>query len=256
MYNFENDGFEYYQNVFQNDSINKVLNFLNLALEEELNNLKFYFNKNTIPELVSEINSIPWNTFNHLPEDLKQRICGHFKLNTRLSDILWEIPKDQNFQAIIKKILKTEKLFMHMPPCARFILPNNSKAAVPPHQDFSYNQHMSDFLTVWVPFVEIDEACGGVKLYQGSQTHKMLDTSKTEDSYWNQEIPVFDYPEISLPMKKGDFLTFGKKLIHASCPNISDKTRISIDFRFFGENSFSKKYYLDLQTNKVASPFL
>ena len=58
---------------------------------------------------------------------------------------------------------------MHMPPTARFILPGNSAAAVPPHQDVSYNHHLTDFITAWVPFHPIDEESGGVAVFSGSQ---------------------------------------------------------------------------------------
>jgi hypothetical protein len=254
VFSFEKDGFEYHKEIFQNDVTDRVLEFLNQALEVELNHLKKYFNKFSYQEIVFEINSMNDATFNSLSEELKQRISGHFSLDTRLSNILWEIPKDEKFQLIIKKILKTDKLYMHMPPVARFILPNNLRAGVPPHQDISYNQHMTDFLTVWVPFVKIDDLCGGVNLYSGSQNHNVLNVSKKVGSYWNQEIPIFDYPEVSFSMNKGDFLTFGKTLIHSSRGNSSNYVRISIDYRFFGENSYSKKHYLDLQSLKVISP--
>jgi hypothetical protein len=88
-------------------------------------------------------------------------LTGHFPLEVRLSENLWKIPYSESFYSIIKTILRSENVFMHMPPTARFVLPGNVYAGVPPHQDISYNKHMTDFITVWVPLVDIDEEGAG-----------------------------------------------------------------------------------------------
>ena len=103
---------------------------------------------------------------NGLDYDTRVLMTGHFPRELRFSKIFWEIPRTHALQDILKAALGTDRLRMHMPPMARFILPSNSEAGVPPHQDASYNDHMGGFVTVWIPLVEIDEECGGVTIYE------------------------------------------------------------------------------------------
>ena len=46
----------------------------------------------------------------------------------------------------------------------------------------------------------------------------------------------------------------GKRTLHESMPDDSDRLRLSCDFRFFGERSHSTKHYLDIATNTVVAP--
>jgi hypothetical protein len=46
----------------------------------------------------------------------------------------------------------------------------------------------------------------------------------------------------------------GKRTMHESMPNSSDRMRLSCDFRFFGEQSHSTKHYLDIAANTVVAP--
>ena len=145
-------------------------------------------------------------------------------------------------------------IFMHMPPTARFILPNNFGAAVPPHQDITYNQHLADFYTVWVPLVEIDDVCGGMAVFEGSQDEpELLDDSKSEQ--WLAAVSTTGFRKRACrPMSPGDLIIFNKQLIHISQPNVSTRTRLSIDMRFFPDTVVSRKHALDMQHWRVLAP--
>jgi hypothetical protein len=93
---------------------------------------------------------------------------GTFPLQTRLSRNLWQLFADPNLRALLLTLLGSDKLFMHMAPTARFVPRGYSHAAVPPHRDVTYNGHMTKFVTVWKPFVEIDALCGGVRIFRDS----------------------------------------------------------------------------------------
>ena len=56
------------------------------------------------------------------------------------------------------------------------------------------------------------------------------------------------------PLELGDLVVMGKRTMHESMPNSSDRTRLSCDFRLFGEQSHSTKHYLDIAANTIVAP--
>ena len=189
-----------------------------------------------------------------LPEAAQSIMLGHFPLATRLSERLWAIPRDAGLRAVLDAAFGGRPIFMHMPPTARFILPNNFGAAVPPHQDITYTQHLADFYTVWVPLVEIDDVCGGMAVFEGSQDEpELLDDSKSEQ--WLAAVSTTGFRmRACRPMSPGDLIIFNKQLIHVSQPNVSTRTRLSIDMRFFPDTVVSRKHALDMQHWRVLAP--
>jgi ectoine hydroxylase-related dioxygenase (phytanoyl-CoA dioxygenase family) len=181
-------------------------------------------------------------------------LSGHFPLRTRLSRELWPVFAAPRFQAILRELLASPNIFMHMPPMARYVLPNNRSAAVPAHQDISYNSHLADFVVAWVPLVPIDDQCGGMAVYERSHRAPLaLDAGAAEG--WFPDLATDSFVKhVCAPMKPGDAILFGPTLIHGSVPNISDRTRFSLDMRFFPESGYSSRHVLDLQTWAVLEP--
>ena len=104
-----------------------------------------------------------------LPEKDRHIFLGHFPLEVRLAEPLREIPRFINTHPLLFDLLATQRLFAHMPPTARYVLPHCSLAHVPPHQDISYNRHMGEFLRRVGALVPIDSACGGMAVYPRTQ---------------------------------------------------------------------------------------
>ena len=140
-----------------------------------------------------------------------------------------------------------------MPPTARFVIPHNIYAAVPAHRDVSYNEHVEDFVTLWVPFTDITEECGGVVVYKGSAKERPFSKLK-EKGFWIEGSSTNGYQGIHCKMRIGDALLFNKWMLHRSAPNTSDHVRFSCDYRFFGSDQGSKKHYLEVATGKVIAP--
>lgn len=184
-------------------------------------------------------------------------LLGHFPLPVRLGQALWQIPLALAAQPLLYALLGATKLFVHMPPTARFVLAGNVKAAVPPHQDVTYNKHLGPFCVVWVPLVEIDRACGGMAVYPRTQGRGELfagDAVAPADG-WIPGVEVAGLERVELhPLAPGDVVVMGNETLHESMPNVSPRTRLSIDFRFFGDNSHSSKHYLDLAERRVIAP--
>ena len=255
---FKADGYQIIRNVIPKDTVIKVRSFLELEVDKALLPAWSELGCNSQSEMLSKTKDIlekkSAKTLNDLSDSTKHSITGHFSLETRLSEVLWAIPLSSEFQNVLRTILNSQTLSMHMPPVARFVLPHNIYAGVPPHQDFSYNSHLSDFVTVWIPLVDTDDACGGVTIFKGSGKHAPIPYESGPEEFWLKGIPTFDYQAVHTKMQMGDILVFNKNIIHASRPNNSERIRYSLDCRFFGSQDTSTKHYLNLQTKKVVSP--
>ncbi|RXZ33727.1 phytanoyl-CoA dioxygenase [Oxalobacteraceae bacterium CAVE-383] len=205
-------------------------------------------------DVAGEIAEGKYGTLSALTKATRDTLTGHFPLNVRLSEKLWQIPMSPEVREVLKACLNSKNIFMHMPPTARFVLSKNKHAGVPPHQDISYNGHMSSFITMWVPLVDITDECGGVIVYEGSGQSNVQEAPDSQQQYWRKPIETLDYKPRHMTIKAGDILLLNQNIVHGSALNSSDQTRISIDFRIFGEQDSSTKHYLDLQTMHIFEP--
>lgn len=254
---FHRDGFQIFENVVPTEIIKEVRDFLAARIVETMTPAKQEIGCNSDGEFIKVIGEIAEGRrggVESLSKPTRDALSGHFSLETRLSPVLWKVPYAEKFQAVLKSILDSDKIFLHMPPTARYVLPGNLHAGVPPHQDISYNKHMTDFVTIWVPFVDIDDECGGVTMFQGSGQVPEYTVEQRASDFWQQGVPTNGYPPLHCKIKAGDVLAINKLVIHGSTANRSNRTRISTDFRFFGGRDHSSKHYLDMQQRKIISP--
>jgi hypothetical protein len=184
----------------------------------------------------------------------RKALTGEFRLETRLSSVLQEIPRSAQVLEAVKKMLRSDRVFMHLPPVARFVYPRNHMARVPAHRDIVYNRHLSDFLVMWVPLVPIDGSCGGVEFFPEAEGQVVDIVDLDPDKPWLSPVDVGSLRGVHPFMEPGDVLFFDKHVVHQSVGNTSDRTRLSIDFRFFGERDSSTKSFIDLETGEVTHP--
>lgn len=247
-------GFQVFREILEPEAIAGVREFLeaeeSLAEEDVRKRLGIPSEEN-LQDYVE--NCIASGQYAALEFEYRQFLVGHFPLKTRLSQKLWSIPRSLGLRTVLRSWFEDEHLFMHMPPTARWVRPHYRFAAVPAHQDIAYNHHLSGFVTVWVPLVEIDEACGGVGIYAGSHVEPERPVSSTE-TLWFEGLATEGFRLVRPIMRPGDVLVFNPMIIHASMPNVSQRTRYSIDFRFFSALQESTKHYLDLQSMEVIAP--
>jgi 1-deoxypentalenic acid 11beta-hydroxylase len=98
------------------------------------------------------------------------------------------------------------------------------------HQDGHYNYGI-EFITCWIPLMDIDQTIGGLAVVPGSHKGslydvppghaKRIDEDRIPDDAWKRP----DYAA-------GDLLIFHSMTAHAGIPNTSDKLRLSVDVRF------------------------
>jgi ectoine hydroxylase-related dioxygenase (phytanoyl-CoA dioxygenase family) len=251
---FNRDGFHIVKGALDGDEVRAVRRFLQSRIDDEVAAACGEIGCDDPAKLVPHIGRLAQDGGAGLSKATRDTLSGHFSLATRLSEELWRIPRGPRLRSLLQTVLRSADLCMHMPPTSRFVLPGNTYAGVPAHQDISYNRHMSDFVTVWVPFVDIDEACGGVKVYRGSGANVERLAREEKDQFWLKGAPTDGFDPVHCVMQVGDVLLLSRWIVHESMPNRSGRTRISTDFRFFAERERSTKHYLDMQQWKVFAP--
>jgi len=242
-----NNGYIILRNILAKETTDAISSFLTTELNRSVGLLTEFGLPDDLVQCGREIPALFQSKSEHLTFEQKQLLTGHFPLQTRLAEALWAIPRDVGLRGVLHQALEAPNLYMHMPPTARFVLPGNTSAGVPAHQDSAYNQHMPDFLTVWAPLVDVDKDCGGVTVFRGS--HQAGDVSVEQRSgIWYGGISTDGFePFDCVPMSAGDILIMTPRMVHASMTNQSDKPRLSVDLRFFGIGQ-SGKHFLDMQT--------
>jgi hypothetical protein len=211
------------------------------------------------PDAAARLTALMERCPDHIAERDKHMFLGHFPLEVRLAEPLRAIPRFLNSHPLLFELLSTRKLYAHMPPTARYVLPHCALARVPLHQDISYNRHMGDFCVVWVPLVPIDMACGGMAAYARTHdTPELVGKHRAASDGWLPSIdcglPPGAERVVLAPLEPGDIVVLGQRTLHESMPNNSDRLRLSCDFRFFGEWSHSNKHYLDIAADTVVAP--
>ncbi len=191
--------------------------------------------------------------FEALDGETRNILCGHLHLEARLDPIFLSMAREPGLLAVLNEVFEERPLRLHLPPAARFVLPHNRHAGVPPHQDISYNLHMDDFVTIWVPFVPIDEACGGVGVYHGTGQLPPREVAHSQ-VFWNEALAAQEEQLVHCLAQPGDALILNPYVLHRSMANNSDRTRFSTDFRFFAEPAKSQKHYLDMVSWQVIAP--
>ncbi len=251
---FHTHGYQVLPDIIDRDVVQSLVTYLSSDADDALTLLMADLRCNDIVALCQRIDEVAARPdFEKVPKDQRLVMSGHFPIETRLSRTLWQVPKLSVVRSVLETVLNHQQLYMHMPPTARFVLPGNKHAAVPAHQDVSYNKHMSDFVTLWVPLTKIDDECGGVAVFPGSgEPVERLDNF--DQKFWLQGVPTQGLPKVHCTMNAGDALLLNKWIIHESMPNLSRRVRYSIDFRFFSASEQSSKHLLDMQNWRVIEP--
>ena len=186
-----------------------------------------------------------------LPKDLKHFLRGEFDLETRLDKRIMQVLATPRVLAYLSNFLSSDGYCIHYPPMIRFKMAGAEASKLPPHQDWPYNTHMKDFLTVWVPLVVVDEGTGGVVVYEGS--HQDGNVQHVAEGSWEAKAlaDLDKYSQLHVHMNPGDILTFPSELLHASAPQTSSRIRYSIDFRVFRAPEDSTKSFFKAKTQEI-----
>lgn len=257
---FEREGLLVVKDLLPALAVHSVEHFLRTALAELEPIYTRYGLSMADPALAEQLSKLIHEPPRGLSASHKHTFLGHFPLDVRLDRALWTIPRALSRHPLLPALLGTRRLYAHMPPTARYVLPHCALARVPLHQDVSYNRHLTSFCVVWAPLVPIDEACAGMAAYPRSHTREeMLPTAAVNAAEgW---LPPIDAASIDpaqrlvlSPLQPGDVVILAARTFHESLANHSDRVRLSVDYRFFGETARSTKHYLDIDADVVVAP--
>jgi hypothetical protein len=185
------------------------------------------------------------------------KLVRRFPSVRRLSSNTWCVE-------IAKQLMETSLVSCCNFVATRFDLPNESKYATAPHQDFPYIQGSQDGITIWIPFVDVLFEVGAPSYVPNSHlggARKIIEEEldggngtasikAVELNEWQQ----LNYKKVEIKMNQA--LVMHTLLIHRSEPNISEKARISSQFRFDNiknNDSWSRNYPEGLFLNEMLS---
>jgi 1-deoxypentalenic acid 11beta-hydroxylase len=131
------------------------------------------------------------------------------------------------------------------------IIPPDPEGAAPlgvgAHQDGSpqLGYLTQDFCTAWIPLTDIDERLGGLAVVPGShrggvraQTGAASSSLKTaKDQVF--ELPSADEEWVTTTYSPGDLVVFASMTLHKGMPNVSDRLRLSCDFRYQPQGAYA-----------------
>lgn len=180
-------------------------------------------------------------------EDTTSNWNGHDRLDGTLarpiSDDTWrELVSDTGIDNMVRTFLGEAPIWLPIvvhrtaPP-----LPADSAPEVfgTRHQDGIYNYGI-DFVTCWIPLMDIDDDVGGLAVVPGSHKASLYPPDVFKDPNKRVGIPAGAIPDADWrrpDYKAGDLLMFHSMTAHAGLPNRSGKLRLSMDIRFLPTSS-------------------
>ena len=132
---------------------------------------------------------------------------------------------------LITDILDGEVL-VHPRKIARATFPSDTEYTTPPHQDFRTIQGTSDVLTVWIPLSDCPPDLGGLKVLAGPRDRLLPVSPAKGAGGMTTGVSEDDPAWRGGPFRQGDILLFHSLTVHGAFPNIADKLRLSVDFRY------------------------
>lgn len=169
-----------------------------------------------------------WNGNNRLNGDLARPI----------SDDVWRtLVADPSLDRVVRTFLGEAPTWLPIvvhrtaPPVADGVRAEPFSAR---HQDGIYNYGI-DFITCWVPLMDIDDEVGGLAVVPGSHKSSLYPPDVFKDPGRRVGIPPDAIPDAAWrrpDYKAGDLLMFHSMTAHTGLPNISNKLRLSMDIRF------------------------
>jgi uncharacterized protein YbaR (Trm112 family) len=249
---FNELGWRLERHILELDTVERALKFLDSRRQELQRSFGAWVGDSVDEKNYGSHQSrLPGYEARGLSKDLRHFLTGEFDVTTRMDTRLLEILSTPRCRSFLSAFLQTDHYYIHYPPMVRFKIADASSSLVPVHQDAPYNAHLSDFVTVWVPLVDIDDECGGIIAYEGSHQTELME-HKASGAWANKATAdTSAYTAHHIHMNAGDALLFPPTLLHESAPHRSARVRYSIDFRVIRDKKSTTKSYYDPFTEKI-----
>lgn len=151
-----------------------------------------------------------------------------------------ELCQSDSLRRVVEKVYG-EPVFLCRNSTLRYALPNDESHLTPPHQDYFFLRESTNFVTAWIPLMEIDLRLGGLAVAVGSHQRGLLEHVEHEGVYSyvlkgrkQKGVPLSEIDAASWLTTNyfpGDLLLFHSLMVHRALPNRSDVVRLSVDMR-------------------------
>jgi ectoine hydroxylase-related dioxygenase (phytanoyl-CoA dioxygenase family) len=127
-----------------------------------------------------------------------------------------------------------EPVIPHPRHIARIMMPAETLAPTPPHQDYIYIQGSHSFWTCWYPIGDCPMTMGGLSMLRGSHREEVLDFHIAPGAGGFESLLCdMDYTWVQGDYECGDFVTFPSHMVHKSLPTqMPERIRLSSDTRY------------------------
>jgi hypothetical protein len=133
--------------------------------------------------------------------------------------------------AVVGRLLGTTPL-VHGPRVLRVLLPNALADTTPPHQDHVYAQGTQQVVTAWIPLTDCPRDRGGLRLLPGSHRGGVLPLVEGCNGWQGVAADEDDRRWSAADYSVGDVVLFHSLTVHAALPNLTDRARLSVDYRY------------------------
>ena len=141
---------------------------------------------------------------------------------------------DESIVSVMRRLLGATA-FAHPLSIARLMFPDTPEWQTPPHQDHPNNQGTKDLYACWMPLSDCPITLGNLSILAGSHRYGLLPLEYAMGPGHRQA--VLDERLRELTWRVGDFalgdvVIFHSLTVHRSLPNLTDRLRLSVDYRF------------------------
>ena len=122
---------------------------------------------------------------------------------------------------------------VHTRKICRIKYPSDDYDIVGPHQDYFYIRGSEETYSAWLPLGEINQEMGGLAVAPGSHRAGFLEHQNPEDSRFSG-VSFADADRVwhRSDYSPGDALIFHSLTLHRGLSNVSDRVRLSVDYRY------------------------
>lgn len=146
--------------------------------------------------------------------------------------------KHQSAMESLLQAVLGESAFPHPLSLLRVTFPDNPEVATPPHQDYPNNQGTENLTACWTPLGDCPRELGGLAVLRGSHRFGVLPLEYHLGPGSRAAVvpdSMADLQWVSTDFSVGDTLIFPALTVHRALPNMTDRMRLSVDYRFMLE---------------------
>lgn len=131
------------------------------------------------------------------------------------------------------------------------IKPPSAHSALNPHQDSSHVDEFKHFsIYAWIPLQDVSKKNGAVRVLPKSHYIDIKQRSLNVPWVFKEHTDLLNEYMIDIPMQAGQVLLFDAGLIHSSPPNMSENTRVAVNFYIHNNSCPFTHFYEDDETPK------